>query len=49
MMLKYSFGLDDASACIENAVARVLDKGFRTGDIASRATDIVGTNKWEGL
>jgi 3-isopropylmalate dehydrogenase len=44
MMLKYSFGLDDASACIENAVARVLDKGFRTGDIASRGTDIVGTS-----
>lgn len=34
MMLKYSFGMEDASTLIENAVEKVLNKGFRTADIA---------------
>ena len=33
MMLRYSFGLPEASDAVENAVARVLDKGIRTRDI----------------
>jgi len=33
MMLKYSFGMPDAADAIDNAVARVLDQGFRTQDI----------------
>ena len=33
MMLRYSFGLIEAADAIDNAVARVLDQGFRTGDI----------------
>ena len=33
MMLKYSFGMLDAADAIDNAVARVLDQGFRTQDI----------------
>lgn len=35
MMLKYSFDLRAESEDIENAVNRVLDDGFRTGDIMS--------------
>jgi 3-isopropylmalate dehydrogenase len=33
MMLKYSFGMLDAADAIDNAVAGVLDQGFRTQDI----------------
>ncbi len=35
MLLKYSFGLDEESAAIENAVNKVLEKGLRTGDSMS--------------
>ena len=33
MMLRYSMGLEEPAALIENAVARVLDSGLRTTDI----------------
>ncbi len=42
MMLKYSLGMNDASKDIEDAVEKVLNKGFRTGDIASEGTTVVG-------
>lgn len=45
MMMKYSFGLEKESKEIEDAVSRVLDKGYRTGDIASEGTTLVGTKK----
>ena len=34
MMLRYSFGLADEASCIENAVSKALESGFRTKDIA---------------
>jgi len=33
MMLRYSFGLNDAAAAIDNAVAQTIADGLRTGDI----------------
>jgi 3-isopropylmalate dehydrogenase len=33
MMLRYSFGMIEAADAIDNAVAKVLDQGFRTRDI----------------
>jgi 3-isopropylmalate dehydrogenase len=36
MMLKFSFGMLDAADAIDNAVAKVLDQGFRTRDIFSK-------------
>ncbi|OGT97688.1 MAG: 3-isopropylmalate dehydrogenase [Geobacteraceae bacterium GWC2_48_7] len=33
MMLRYSFGMVDAADAIDRAVAKVLDQGYRTGDI----------------
>lgn len=45
MMMKYSFGLDSIAKDIETAVESVLDKGFRTGDIASPGTTIIGTRE----
>lgn len=35
MMLKYSFGMEQESRAIEDAVEKVLDEGYRTGDIMS--------------
>ena len=35
MMLKYSFGLLEEAKAIEDAIYKVLDEGFRTGDIMS--------------
>ena len=45
MMLRYSFGLEEAAASIEAAVRQVIDDGFRTGDIFTGAegTTKVGT------
>jgi 3-isopropylmalate dehydrogenase len=34
MMLRYSFGLEKEAAAVEAAVNAVLDRGFRTRDIA---------------
>ena len=35
MMLRYSFDMIDEADAIENAVNKVLDMGYRTGDIMS--------------
>ena len=45
MMLRFSLGENDAAAMIEAAVAKAIDDGYRTGDIATgAATEIkVGT------
>lgn len=45
MMLRYSLNLSEEAAAIEKAVVRVLDKGYRTGDIASAGTTVVGTKE----
>jgi len=37
MMLRHSFGLEEAAVAIESAVARVIDQGLRTGDIFNAA------------
>jgi 3-isopropylmalate dehydrogenase len=44
LMLRYSFGREDAATAIENAVKQTIADGFRTGDIADGATSI-GTNQ----
>lgn len=49
MMMKYSIGLDDVSRDIESAVVNVLEKGYRTGDIYSEGTELVGTVKMGSL
>lgn len=37
LMLRYSFGLTEAAAAIESAVATAIDQGLRTGDIFNPA------------
>ncbi|MBW2683130.1 MAG: 3-isopropylmalate dehydrogenase [Deltaproteobacteria bacterium] len=43
MMLRYSFGLDDAADAIDKAVAVTLERGIYTADIAVGNSDFVGT------
>jgi len=43
MMLRYSFGLDDAAMAIDNAVAATLEKGILTADLSSDKSAVVGT------
>ncbi len=45
MLLRYSLDLPVEAAAIESAVIKVLDKGYRTGDIASAGTTVVGTKE----
>ncbi len=42
MLLRESFGLLKEAECIERAVDRALGAGFRTPDIASPGTEVVG-------
>lgn len=47
MMLRLSFGMQDAADAVENAVREVLREGWRTGDIAGagRKGDVIGCAK----
>ena len=45
MMLRYSFDLDAEAEAVENAVIKVLDEGFRTGDIFQPGDTLVGTKE----
>lgn len=44
MMLRYSFGLDEAAAAIDHAVEATLDKGIFTADLTTNAAAAVGTS-----
>ena len=45
MMLKYSFGLDEAYTMIFKSIEKTLEQGFRTGDIMSAGKKRVGTKE----
>jgi len=47
MMLRYSFGMVEAADAIDNAVAKVLDQGYRTSDINQKkpGEKLVGTSE----
>ncbi|MFW5800500.1 MAG: 3-isopropylmalate dehydrogenase [Spirochaeta sp.] len=49
MMLKYSFGRDEAYQAIFDAISAVLSEGYRTGDIASEGTRKTGTSEMGDL
>jgi 3-isopropylmalate dehydrogenase len=42
MMLRYDLNQPEAANLIEQAVLKVLDQGYRTGDILSEGTTLVG-------
>ena len=43
LMLKYSFGYDDAPVMLEAAVLDILNAGFGTYDIAFDGSTVLGT------
>ncbi len=43
MMLRYSFNESAAAQAIEDAVGKVLDQGYRTGDIFSEGCKLINT------
>ncbi|MGL5633587.1 MAG: 3-isopropylmalate dehydrogenase [Sarcina sp.] len=45
MMLRYSFGLELEAKVVEDAVIKVLEDGYRTGDINSDGMKLVGTQE----
>jgi 3-isopropylmalate dehydrogenase len=45
LMLRESLGLSGAAAAIEAAVARTLAAGFRTADVATPSSTVVGTRE----
>lgn len=45
MMLRDSFNLSEEADCIENAVAEVLNSGYRTADIAKNGETAIGTRE----
>ncbi|MDX1412660.1 MAG: 3-isopropylmalate dehydrogenase [Candidatus Promineifilaceae bacterium] len=45
MMLRWSFSLHEEADALENAVAKVLDEGFRTADLANSRESSVGTQE----
>ncbi len=45
MMLRYTFGLEEAAQRVEGAVKKVLAQGLRTGDIFEPGTQKVGTRE----
>jgi 3-isopropylmalate dehydrogenase len=49
MMLRYSFDMENAAEDIENAVSKILDKGYRTGDIFQSGMKMAGTEKMGDL
>lgn len=49
MMLRYSFDLEKEAKEIENAVTKVLDKGYRTRDIYIGKGNMVGTKEMGSL
>ena len=49
MMLKFTFDLDKEGDAIENAVKKVLEEGYRTGDIMSDGGKLVGTDEMGSL
>ncbi len=49
MMLKYSFGLDNAYKTIFDAINSVLGEGYRTGDIMGEGKKQVGTKEMGDL
>lgn len=49
MMLKYSFHMEAESKAIEEAVAKVLDQGYRSGDMMSKGMTLVGCQEMGSL
>lgn len=49
MMFRYSFGVEQEAACVEQAVQKVLQQGYRTGDIMEEGMKCVSTTEMGNL
>lgn len=49
MLLRFSFDMDKESDAIDNAVKKVLEAGYRTGDIMSEGMKLVGCKEMGSL
>ena len=49
MMLRYTFDLEKEADAVEAAVQKVLQDGYRTGDIMSEGCKLVGTDQMGDL
>ncbi len=49
MMFRYSFGLEEEALCIDKAVQKVLQDGYRTGDIMEDGKTQVSTTEMGAL
>lgn len=49
MMFRYSLDMEDIAISVEDAVSKVLDKGYRTDDIMQTGMTLVGTEKMGNL
>ncbi len=49
MMFRYSFGLEEEALCIDKAVQKVLQDGYRTGDIMEEGKTQVSTTEMGAL
>ncbi len=49
MMLRFSFDMPKEADDIENAVSKVLDSGYRTGDIMQEGRTLIGCSKMGSL
>lgn len=45
LMLRYGLDMDKEASRIEKAVEKVLDQGYRTADIWTEGTTLVGTKE----
>src|SRR5579864_7554346 len=45
LMLRFSFGLEQEARAIESAVERVIEAGYRTGDLREADKEVVGTQE----
>lgn len=43
LMLRYTFGMEEEALRIEKAVEKVLEQGYRTGDLAQPGSKVLGT------
>ncbi len=45
LLLRYSFGMEEAAQRVEAAIQQVLAEGFRCADVSVGATSIIGTSE----
>jgi 3-isopropylmalate dehydrogenase len=45
LLLRYSFGMEEAASAVESAIRTVLSQGYRCADVRLGATSVIGTTE----